>query len=348
MNKKLRFSEFLDFQFFRDRKLSEATFSDSPARKQLISNFRIDVDAEDENPDLQDLLKAFELIKKDCPKGYESFIEGKGRNSAFPLIYRGMDIDNAYTTSFYKVDYSKGTRIAENTYDAYRMLIDSNPNLQNYPKRSKAMIATTDIEYSLHYGAFYVIFPFTNSKIGIINEHDIFGTYFDFLGLQVNVSEMSRHLENGFDEDTKLSIGKQRTLESFKADIEKIGGIKSYIKNMRKSYIKRMYGSDDFDIDEQDSIDLITVNAEKLMKSFNFHDIDSFLNYIWNDVLNEKNLKFELSNGASFYSRESGYNSEECWISGDCYMLGPFVDESDFFDKSEDIVDILNRDKNEE
>lgn len=109
-----------------------------------------------------------------------------------------------------------------------------------------------------------------------------------------------------------------------------------------------MYGSDDFDIDEQDSIDLITVNAEKLMKSFNFHDIDSFLNYIWNDVLNEKNLKFELSNGASFYSRESGYNSEECWISGDCYMLGPFVDESDFFDKSEDIVDILNRDKNEE
>ena len=116
-----------------------------------------------------------------------------------------------------------------------------------------------------------------------------------------------------------MNIGRQRTLESLKSGIESGGGIKFFIKKMQKVFEKGMR------YHERDE-DIFVLTPEDLCKKYNFHDTDSFLNYIWDDVLNETNLKFSLKNGSSFYSSYSNDDNIECWISGDCYMLGPYHD----------------------
>ena len=73
------------------------------------------------------------------------------------------------------------TRKSKGIANWYTEILDHHPDRQNFPKRSKSLICTTDVRYAANYAdnsakGIYAVIPFNDAKIGLVNKHDMWQT----------------------------------------------------------------------------------------------------------------------------------------------------------------------------
>jgi hypothetical protein len=71
------------------------------------------------------------------------------------------------------IDTTKSERKSKDTSNWYTLIIDNHPKYKNYPKRSKSLICTNNIETADEFGTPMAIIPFNDAKIGVVNAPDI-------------------------------------------------------------------------------------------------------------------------------------------------------------------------------
>ncbi len=92
-------------------------------------------------------------------------------------LYRGTWSE--YESGAVKIDTASGTRKSENTWNYYTLLIDNSPYYQNWPKRSKSLICTTDFMEATGYGNVMALIPEDGAKIGVVPASDMWHVGFD-------------------------------------------------------------------------------------------------------------------------------------------------------------------------
>lgn len=270
--------------------LLEATVKDSVRRKKGISTSFGDIRS----------VMSFvsNVLMKKCPKAFTGFLE------TGIAIYRGMDDSGAAL----EVDYSKGIRKAQNTQDYYRMMIDSNPTFEKFPKRNRSLIATTDFNYSKAYGEPYYIFPIDSAEVGVVNNLDIFDVMFNmFDKIEINVDDVSRFFGSLFnhtnhDGKIKLKTG-VITPEDFVKNIDALGMHTVLNWLQLKSFIHD---------------DEITV--KQFEQRYGIKDGATFLEYMYKKVLNRANLGFSVLKVSAFFD-PSNKQRTEVWISDKCIAV---------------------------
>jgi len=278
---KLTFKEFL----------AEATVKDSVNRKKIIFD---KIDSEEK---VKELMK---LLNKNCKHATDKFFKTNFG------IFRGMSDG----PEVIQVQYNKGTRTTENTHDYYRMIIDTHPDFQgtDLPKRNKAMIASTSREYATGYGeALYVVFPFDNTIIGVVPQHDIFDLNFKVFDREANVDGISTMINRIFTNargagNKKVKVG-IITPEIFVKNIDEIG--------MERVVTSLQNGWSPFIKDED-------MGAKEFAKKFGISDGKTFLDYLYK-TLSPQNLKFKALLPQNFYSQAP--NDKEVWIGDKCILV---------------------------
>lgn len=85
-------------------------------------------------------------------------------------LYRGVDT----TSPIMLVDPTQHRRMAANTGDLYRVVIDAaNPN---WPQRSSSLVCTTDPYRAGDYGSVVLVIPRDDAQIGCVNQSDMWDT----------------------------------------------------------------------------------------------------------------------------------------------------------------------------
>ena len=93
-------------------------------------------------------------------------------------LYRG-DPRTRTTGGFAIIDLTTSTRKSENTSNYYTEIFDNIPSMSKFPKRSKSLICSTDLDRAEGYSgntAPFIVIPFDDSKIGVVNEDDLWQT----------------------------------------------------------------------------------------------------------------------------------------------------------------------------
>jgi len=112
-------------------------------------------------------------------------------------IYRGIRNNHDYMF----VDPKKGEpRISANTKNYYTLLNDHSHYWKEYPKRSRSIICTTDMDMSNNYGWVYRVYPYNGSKIGVCPANDYWVSFKSVLKLLpsnvFDMDEFNEYLED--------------------------------------------------------------------------------------------------------------------------------------------------------
>jgi hypothetical protein len=137
------------------------------------------------------------------------------------------------------VDSTLTTRKSQNTSNYYTMIFDNHPDMTEYPKRSKSFISTTDKATAESYSSYHnsdnrpvVMIPFNGTKIGVVNEpdmwrvniFDLFGNFDTGVGIRINKvnyvfgeikSLRHRPWSDWINFDRELRDGEQNSLGEF-------------------------------------------------------------------------------------------------------------------------------------
>lgn len=112
----------------------------------------------------------------------ESFINNK--NGA---IFRGIfDANFRYALTN---PLSGAPRTSANTTNEYTLFVDNHPSWKQYPKRSRSIIASSDIDATENFGNPYIVFPMNGTKIGMCSSSDFWGS-FDYMEKTINFYAM--------------------------------------------------------------------------------------------------------------------------------------------------------------
>jgi hypothetical protein len=184
--------------------------------------------------------------------------------------------------------------------------MDNNPAWKNYPKRSKALICSTNEGTASGFGQVQIIIPADSNKIGCCNENDLWGS-FSFLSnkLGANMETMDDFVSN--------------THHLFKiADVDTVLAEKNYddlvyaLKKVTKETV-------------QEWADASRNHDAKLMLSaFDKHGYET-LHDLWADCMDPDENDFELFTAATFKNQ---YRDLEIWIQGPCQTI-----DYDYFQK---------------
>lgn len=141
-------------------------------------------------------------------------------------IYRGM---SAKIKTFATVDTSATERKSQNTSNYYTVILDTNPAMKDFPKRSRSFIGSTAKARASTYswsGGLYVLVPYDGVPIGWVGQGDMWDTkitlfrhtleienfndYFEDLGIKPDI-------ESFMDFSKRLAAGDAAALKKFKS-----------------------------------------------------------------------------------------------------------------------------------
>ena len=126
--------------------------------------------------------KAIEMLNKHC----KDAIWMLQKNKPFYRGEKGMAKGLA-AAGFLTVDPSKTERASQNTFNYYTVLLDNNPLMKGFPKRSRSFIGSTDRWNASSYsssssGGRFAMIPFDGTKIGAVNDDDMWDTRIKLFG----------------------------------------------------------------------------------------------------------------------------------------------------------------------
>lgn len=156
--------------------------------------------------------EAKRIINKHCTKALY-----KGRNDR---IFRGI-MDG--WDSFW-VQPSQQERKSRNTENHYTLMLDHFPEWQQYPKRSRSIVCTTEFSTARLYGRPYIVFPVDGSKIGVASYEDIWGSFKKFAPMNLFTGRLIALVK-----DSKVFLVRKKIQTDFTAiDVDKFEKASSY------------------------------------------------------------------------------------------------------------------------
>lgn len=118
--------------------------------------------------DTENQAELWEQVQKNCSQAIEAFFRYK-------RLYKGLTL-NEYSNIFL-ADPSRQYRKSVTTTNHYSLLFNNLPAWKGFPKRSRSLICTTDVDGAENYGEPYLILPFDNAKIAVCPTHDIWVSF---------------------------------------------------------------------------------------------------------------------------------------------------------------------------
>jgi hypothetical protein len=228
---------------------------------------------------------AIELLKTKHSDAYKSkFPIYRGiKGSSLPFLYTNPDAGEP--------------RQSANTYNYYTLIMDNTPAWKNYPKRSRSLICTTDIDYSTVYGSLpYIVYPENGAKIGVCPTDDIWGSFSEFNGrVSMTLDDMNdciRQILDVYDLHPKIV-----TYGSLIRNFEFIDDEKHTNKVKQSSYYKHPSRFED--------VYVAYLESNK-----------TFLKFMEEDVLDPKRNKFNVVK-----SGDDLPLGREVWVGGPCVLV---------------------------
>lgn len=133
-------------------------------------------------------------------------------------IWRGHSDGLPSEEPFYTFDPSKTRRKSQNTSNYYTVIFDNIPSMENFPKRSESLIASTDFRKANDYGSrlsTFVVIPYDGVKIGCVHKSDMWDTHIKFKYLDDTVRRLNaNYVELGIRESWKSFLNYQEKLDS--------------------------------------------------------------------------------------------------------------------------------------
>jgi hypothetical protein len=96
----------------------------------------------------------------------------------------------------YTVNPALTRRQSENTTNYYTTILDNNPLMNAYPKRSRSFVCSTRLNYTQGFGDPYVVIPYNGVKIGVCSGHDLWRTRVTLFGIFVTINRMNDYWED--------------------------------------------------------------------------------------------------------------------------------------------------------
>ncbi len=181
-------------------------------------------------------------------------------SSEIKKIYRGLIDENDSKIKYKIIDPKDFNRTSKNTSNYYTLFMDNNVLWQNYPKRSKSLICTTNFFTADTYGEgnIFLVIPLDKTaKFGICPEEDL---WYSFKGVDLEILN---------DKLKRLRISEKSYTEMIN-DIQKLPNKK--IKDI-------------FDLDTLNLSEILNPRINRF-KINNYNDIDTNLyrnNEVWTD-----------------------------------------------------------------
>lgn len=97
--------------------------------------------------------------------------------SAEQTLYKGILRNKNIIGDAVILDPTAIGRRSRNTQNYYTLLIDNLPNWSKYPKRSKSLIMSTNLNTAKIFGDIYRILPFNNAILGVCSHSDIWDSF---------------------------------------------------------------------------------------------------------------------------------------------------------------------------
>jgi hypothetical protein len=179
-----------------------------------------------------------------------------------------------------------GERESENSSNYYTVLLDTNPLNSVFPKRSQSFIGSTSYKSANSYGHALVLFPYDQTKVGVVNRTDIWLCKLEFnRSLKINESLSGM---NDFWEGFMKALGKGRNTPTM-PELQKL--LHSHptvaLKELHEaSYVSR----------QQDNENIVDELADDLPNAYSFENMGC-------EVILPRELDAERS---------------EVWFSGSC------------------------------
>jgi len=136
-----------------------------------------------------------------------------------PLWRGDVNIPSTVAPFFMSVDTSATVRRSENTSNYYTVILDNIPSMKGFPKRSRSFIGSTSQDRASIYGymnnKFFVMIPYDDVKIGIVNQDDMWDSLVRLFGEEEHVQDFNRCWQSLFSR-ANIKIAKSVTWEDFK------------------------------------------------------------------------------------------------------------------------------------
>ena len=210
--------------------------------------------------------KAIEIINKNCT----DILKYYQKNNQY--IYRGAPGGPVCLFT----DPTKGKlRKSRDIPNYYTLLFDNLPAWKLYPKRSKSLICTSNLNDARGFGVVYVVFPYNNAKIGVCPSSDIWSVFQKYLH---SLSFFATHLKNLL-KDFLDYIPDDNSWNSLQKDFKKVEKIikdKEYTDDeIQDIQYEKIYG------------DVFKTWVRRILKGEKFTDV-------FNDILDPKKNYFKI------------------------------------------------------
>lgn len=133
-----------------------------------------------------------EKIKTECSDAYNAYMNDR------TVIYRGC----SQVQKYLEANPQNGQRKSANTTNYYTVALSQLPAFKDYPPRDRSLICSTSKSYAeefvRQYSGVYAVFPVNGTKIGMINDGDMWDTYLDFCGETLTIERVNYRLRNYF------------------------------------------------------------------------------------------------------------------------------------------------------
>lgn len=271
-------------------------------------------------------------------------------NQSSSKIYRGFKHINAHLTtpvgpedinnSTGKIDTNKMNRMSANTFNYYTLWMDNHPSWSKFPKRSKALVCSTNIITASQYARKsypQLIIPADSNKIGICSGDDL---WFSFDAL----ADMAEHVISG---DYSFSMDKFMTTLYYglsglgiseneaQALQTNYSSFESVLKRATRQDIQKIIDS----VLEKDLWEKKYRDLEKLLVILEKTNLNSLYD-LFVKGLDPKRNNFKAVSAAEF--RES--DDTEIWVQGLCYTIDTAFIEKECKNKNEKMMyDFLNK-----
>jgi hypothetical protein len=159
--------------------------------------------------------KVLKMLNSDYSDAWLAFTENDH------ALYRGMKMNNEVAII---AQPSTGERRSENTFNFYTLFIDENKYWEGFPKRSKSLICSTNIERAREYSrkassSLCVVFPKNGSLIGIVPAEDIWDVGVPFLNTQLETIQEFAELIAYYTQTSFPSTNRIKNMQQLKAAI---------------------------------------------------------------------------------------------------------------------------------
>jgi len=160
---------------------------------------------------------AFLNIVDRCKKNFKVMFKSKDSIK----LYRGFTPND----DFGIIDTNKGKeRKSAHTDNYYTLLFDNLPSWKKYPKRSRGLVCSTDMQYASNYGSVFYVIPFDDAKIAVAPSHDIWLSFKVFCSKYdlYSFDDVNMELNRWF---KRFNIKKPNTYNELKKSLINLNGM---------------------------------------------------------------------------------------------------------------------------